>query len=407
MSTTGTSTAAGSGTAPGAEGTIGVPWRSPALIAILAATLVTPMDVPLISPALAEVQAVFGVSESRASLLITLYALPGILLGPFIGALADRVGRRFVLAGCLATFGIAGTGVAFTDSFSVALGLRLLQGFAAGTILSALAMTIVGDRYEGRQHDAVMGVATAMLSLGAAAYPAIGGLLAANAWNAPFLLYALALPIAGVVLVTLDDNEPSRDSDGRGYVREALRTIPLRRALTLYGVMFFAFLLLFGGMYTALPFYLADAFGYTPATVGFVTSAMLLMTGVVSTLNGRFTARASTAAILVAGFALYSIGLLGVAIASRLPLLVGGVLVFGAGSGLVTPTLFAGISALSPDHLRGGVMSFQTTIIGAGQAVGPALFAILGGAFGYQATIIGASGGAFLCTVLLPLVLQN
>jgi hypothetical protein len=41
----------------------GVPWRSPALIAILAATLMTPMDVPLVSPALPEVQAMFGVSN--------------------------------------------------------------------------------------------------------------------------------------------------------------------------------------------------------------------------------------------------------------------------------------------------------------------------------------------------------
>lgn len=128
------------------ETTIGVPWRSPALIAILAATLMTPMDVPLISPALPEVQAMFGVTESRAGLLITLYALPGILLGPVIGILADRIGRRYVLSSCLALFGLAGTAIAFTNDFSIALGLRVLQGIAAGSILSALAMSVVGDR---------------------------------------------------------------------------------------------------------------------------------------------------------------------------------------------------------------------------------------------------------------------
>ena len=139
-------------TANRTETAVGIPWRSPALVAILAATLVTPMDVPLVSPLLPEIQAVSGVSESHAGLLITLYAVPGIVLAPVIGALADRIGRRYVLSGCLVVFGLAGTAIAFTTEFRVALGLRLLQGFAAGSILSALTMTLVGDRYHGRQH---------------------------------------------------------------------------------------------------------------------------------------------------------------------------------------------------------------------------------------------------------------
>lgn len=387
-----------------ANSSIGVPWRSPALVAILAATLMTPMDVPLVSPALTEVQSVFGVSESRAGLLITAYALPGILLAPAIGALADRIGRRYVLSGCLAVFGVAGTAIAFTNDFTLALGLRVTQGFAAGSILSALAMTVVGDRYGGRQHDAVMGVTSAMLSLGTALYPVVGGFLAARAWNAPFLVYAFAVPVAGLVFVTVDEPDTRSSESTDGYLREALRTIPARRAVTLYGIMFLSFGLLFGGLYTALPFYLASEFGFVPQTVGLVTSAVLLVTGVVSTQNGRLSARTSTSNLLVTGFALYSVGFLGVALASGLPLLIGSLLVFGLGSGLVTPTLFAGISSLAPDRVRGGVMSLQTTTIGASQAVGPAVFTLLGGAVGYQATIFGASGGAALCTASLAVI---
>lgn len=236
-------------TEAGAESAVGIPWRSPALIAILAATLMTPMDVPLISPALPETRAVFGISESRAGLLVTLYALPGILLAPVVGALADRIGLRYVLSGCLGLFGLAGTAVAFTTEFGVALGLPVLQVVAAGSLLSALAMTAVGDRYDGRRHDAVMGITAAVLSLGTAAYPLLGGYLAEHAWNAPFLLYALALPVAGLVLFGLDDRGARLDSGGRGYLREALRTVPTRRALALYGIMFVSFALLFGGFY--------------------------------------------------------------------------------------------------------------------------------------------------------------
>ena len=386
------------------ERDVGVQWRSPILIAIFAATLMTPMDVPLISPVLPEIGAVFGVSASRAGLFITLYALPGILLAPFIGALADRIGRRFVLSGCLVVFGLAGTAIAFTTDFTVALGLRVIQGFAAGSILSALAMTVVGDRYDAGQHDSVMGVTSAMLSLGTAIYPVIGGYLASYAWNAPFLLYALTVPVAGLVFFTLDDSDSSSHANDRGYLRDALRKIPTSRAVALYGIMFASFTLLFGALYTILPFYLTEAFGFTATDVGLLTSVVLFVTGITSTQNGRFTMRVSTTTLLMSGFVLYAIGLLGMALANALPLLVGALLMFGVGGGLITPTLFAGVSALAPNHVRAGVMSLQTTTIGVSQVVGPALFTLVAGLIGHQGTLLGASGVVVIGTALFGIV---
>jgi len=116
----------------------------------------------------------------------------------------------------------------------------------------------------------------------------IGGYLATRAWNAPFLMYAFTLPVAGLVLLAFDDSETAPSSNDRGYIREALGLIPTRQALTLYGIMFVSFTLLFDGLYTALPFYLADAFGFTSTTVGLVTSTVLLVTAVVSTQNGNW-----------------------------------------------------------------------------------------------------------------------
>ncbi|WP_254832907.1 MFS transporter [Haloglomus salinum] len=393
-----------------ADGNAGISWRSPALLAILAATLLTPTDVPLISPALPRVQAAFGIPESSAGLLVTLYALPGIVLAPVVGALADRVGRREVLTGCLVLFGLTGTAVAFTDAFAVALGLRVLQGAAAGSLFAALAMTVVGDRYEGARHDAVMGVTSAALSLGTAVYPLVGGYLAERAWNAPFLVYALALPVAALVWVALDGGSAgasttreSASAEG-GYVREALRAVPTRRALALYGVMFVSFALLFGGLYTAVPFYLDAAFGLSPTAVGLVTSAVLLVTAVVSMGNGHLASRASRTELLAAGFACYAVSFLGVALAGTLPLLAGALLVFGAGNGLVTPTLFAGVSSLAPDRVRGGVMSLQTTTIGVSQAVGPLAFTLLAGAVGDRTAILGAAGVAAVALVALSIL---
>ncbi|WP_276274124.1 MFS transporter [Haloarcula litorea] len=399
MGTTGTSTSTTS--------TVGVPWRSPTLFAILAATLMTPLDVPLISPALPQIQSTFGVSAPQAGSFITAYAVPGILLGPVIGALADRYSRRYVLSGCLVVFGTAGTAIAFTNDFTLALGLRVLQGCAAGSILSALAMTVVGDRYEGPQHDSVMGVTSAMLSLGTAIYPVVGGFLAARAWNAPFLVYGLALPVAGIVFFALDGAASSASTTDRGYVREALAVIPTHRAVGLYGVMFLSFTLLFGGLYTVLPFYLSETFELSAAAVGAVTSTVLLVTGIVSTQNGKLTVRASVTTLLGTGFTCYALGLLGVAFAPSFAILVFSLCVFGVGSGLVTPTLFGSVSAIAPDHVRAGVMSLQTTTIGVSQVAGPVLFTFVAGAVGYRGSLLIASGAAVFGTAALGVVNLN
>jgi MFS family permease len=395
-------------------------WQPSVLVAVLAATLLTPMDVPMLGPVLPEIGTAFEIAPSRVGLLVTLYALPGIVVAPAVGALADRVGRRVVLTACLVVFGLAGSGIAFTGRFTVALGLRVVQGFAAGSLLAALAMTVVGDRYSGRRHDAVMGLTTAALSLGTAVYPLAGGLLSTLGWNVPFLLYALALPVAVLVWVALDDPGPPRGDDtnpsdgtrssdveapgGVGYVREAVRAVPTRRALALYGVVFVTFALVFGGLYTALPFYLSGSFAFRPTTIGLVTSTVLLVSAVVSTLNGRVAAGRSTTRLLTVGFALYATALLGVALAGGVWSLVGALLLFGAGSGLVTPTLFAALSGLAPDRARAGVMSLQTSTVGISQAVGPALFTVLGGAVGYQSTLLGASAGAAVFTAVLALL---
>jgi MFS family permease len=384
------------------ESTSGLPWRSWPFLALLAATLMTPMDVPLVSPALTEVQAVFGVSQSRAGLFLTVYAVPGILLAPVVGALADRVGRRVVLSACLALFGTAGTAIGFTNDFTVALSLRFVQGFAAGSLFAALAMTVVGDTYEGRRHDGVIGVLAATLSVATAVYPALGGYLASISWNAPFLLYAAPVVVAVVVFVALPD--PDRGG-GSLDVREAVRVVPAGRALRLYGVMFLSYVLLFGGLYTALPFHLADAFSYSPTQVGLLTSGVLSATALVSTQNGRLAARFGVRSLLVVGFGLFAVALFGVGLATDLSLLAGSLVVFGVGSGLVTPTLFATLSSTAPDRVRAGIMSLQTTTIGASQAVGPALFTLLGARVGYELTILGAGGGAALVAVVLATLL--
>lgn len=259
------------------------------------------MAVALISPALPAMQAALGINDAQAGLLITVYALPGIVLAPVAVMLADRVGRRAVLAVCLAGYGIFGSLIALTSEFTLILVLRFLQGCTAGSIIVTLAMTLVGDHFDGPARNAVMGATTAGLSFGVAVYPAIGGYLSTFGWNLPFALYALSAVVGRFVHLTMVEPDIDRESRTVSYPREVYRAVPTREAVALYGIILTKEVLLFGGVFTALPFFLNDAFALNSTEIGALTSVALLVTAVVASQNGRLAGRFSNRGLVATG----------------------------------------------------------------------------------------------------------
>jgi len=75
-------------------------------------------------------------------LLITAFTLPGIILVPIMGILADKFGRKKILVPSLMLFGIAGGSCFFFKNFSILLLLRFLQGIG-GIIYVILGMNTV------------------------------------------------------------------------------------------------------------------------------------------------------------------------------------------------------------------------------------------------------------------------
>ena len=64
------------------------PWRSPLVQVVLVSTLLAPLGVALISPALLIIRDTFALTNAQTSLLISTYFLMGIVLSPVIGILA-------------------------------------------------------------------------------------------------------------------------------------------------------------------------------------------------------------------------------------------------------------------------------------------------------------------------------
>lgn len=289
-----------------------IPWDSPTVRIVFVSTLLAPLGVPLVSPTLPVVRDTFGVSEVTASLLISAYFVAGIVLSPFIGALADRLGRRLVLAASLVVFGLAGGVIVVAPSFTTVLLVRIVQGTASAGIFVA-TVTIIGDTFEDAQRNAVLGINTAVLSVGAAIFPVVGGVLVAISWDAPYLLYLLAVPL-GVLAWRVLEAPDGGAADGTisldtGYARGVLAAVGTGSVLAMFLATFAAELLLFGAILTAVPFLLVGSYGLTPAVVGGVLLLSEGVSVVVSAANGRFARRATNATLVAVGFVCLAAGL--------------------------------------------------------------------------------------------------
>ena len=146
-----------------------------ALVASIMAINALAIDTML--PALPAVAAAFHIGNANHAQWVISYYLIGFAFGQLIyGPVSDRFGRRKILLGCLATYGVLCLTAGLATSFSGLLLTRCLQGLAcAGT--RVLSVAIVRDRYSGAPMARVMSLSFIVFLTVPILAPSIGQLI--------------------------------------------------------------------------------------------------------------------------------------------------------------------------------------------------------------------------------------
>lgn len=383
--------------------TDGVPWTDRRVQAVLASTALAPLGVRFISPALPTIRDAFAVTDAQASLLISAYFAVGIVCSPLVGLLVDRVGRKVVLVAGLLTFGVVGAAIGLAPTFEVVIALRVLQGIGVAAVFVS-TVTIIGDTYEGSQRSAILGVNVAALSAAAALYPVAGGALVGIAWNAPFVAYLAALPVAVFVTVGLPEPERPVRASRLGPLRSAVAAIAAPKTLLLFVATFLSEFLVFGVVYTALPFLLAPA--VSPVAIGVVLLLAEVVAVAAAASSGRLARRFPADRLVALGFGSYAVGFL-LAWLWPVPAVIAGAVMFvGAGLGLLLPNVDAALNERVSTAERAGAMSLRTSTTFLGRTTGPVAFVLLAvtAGMGYPFLLLVAGGlsvGAATVTLLV------
>lgn len=366
---------------------------------IFGITLSAVMGVSSIAPALPSISRSLDVSVEQIGLLITVFSLPGIFLTFFLGIIADRFGRKRILIPSLLLFGIAGTLCGFTTSFNQLLWLRFLQG-VGGSALGTLNITLIGDLYSGNRRATAMGYNGSVLSIGTAAYPAIGGALATIGWFYPFFLSALAIPVGIYAAIYLKTNPSENEVTISVYLKRILSSLQSKQVVGLLLANFCTFFILYGGYITYFPILLDQEFNKSSFIIGLLLSASSLITAVVSSQLGKLTLRFTGRRLIITASILYFTIFLMIPSVDSIWAMFIPIILFGVAQGLNIPSILNLLTSEVPSDFRAAFLSVNWMVIRTGQTIAPYFLGLIYVATGIYGTFYFTAGIAFLFIII-------
>lgn len=366
--------------------------RPPRLL-IFGITITGILNNTLIGPSLPDIVADFGRSDSSAGFIVAAGSLPGVVVAPAIGLAADRYGRRNVLTPCLLAFSVFGLCAAAAPTFEFLVAARLLQGFGTAGLIN-LAVVLISDHWDGVERTALIGRNAAVLTLGLAVAPPIGGVIADVAdWRVALTLYAVGLPAAAAVWRLLPEDRPTETVTMGEQLRGARGALRNPVVLATLGSGVLVFIMIFGGFLTAFPLHLEQEFGLGAGARGALIAVPALSACVVAFNLGRIRARLPVRRLLVIAGCTYVIAFGGIAASGVLPGIVLAGMIYGIGEGVFIPSLQDAVAEAAPADQRGAVFAVWVGAARLGQTLGPLL---VGGVL----TLTSTTGVFVLATVL-------
>jgi EmrB/QacA subfamily drug resistance transporter len=171
-------------------------WRWAALSILCVTLLLVSLDLTILSVALPSIVRDLHATSSQLQWIIDAYAVAfaGLLLS--LGALGDRVGRKWVFLAGLFVFAAGSAFSAWSGSVGWLTAGRVVMGAGAAALmpctLSILTNVFSTDRDRGR----AIGIWSATAGLGVAIGPILGGFLLVHYWWGSVFL--INVPIAAV-----------------------------------------------------------------------------------------------------------------------------------------------------------------------------------------------------------------
>ncbi len=323
-------------------------------------------------PALPSYNEQFGAEEFALTMLYIAFGLSRAIVSPFWGQLSDRIGRKPVMIGSLAT--IAGSIIWINSTtWWMLMGSRLVDGLLSAQAVVAAAM--ITDFVEPKNRTAMFGLIGAAVSLGLTLGPIWGGIVTESFSPAAvgygfLILQGLALC---VILFFLPETlQKSARSTVTFSFAETLAPLGIRSAQPFYLLTFMGSVI-FGTLTIAIPMRTLDLLNWSTLNVSYAFAAIGLVSAVVQggALRGllKITQEKS---LIYCGLILMIAGNLLPALFFNTPNIYLGIVITTIGGSLALPCI-KGLLSKTTESNAGTVMGYNQALQNLGRSVGPVL----------------------------------
>ncbi|AIQ63027.1 MFS transporter [Paenibacillus stellifer] len=317
------------------------------------------------------------------TLLTSVYAFCVFFAAPGLGALSDRYGRRPMLLICLLGSAIGYFVFGLGGALWVLFAGRIIEGIAGGVISTLFAY--FADITPGEQRTKYFGWMSAVVGVGSAIGPTVGGLLAKFGYSVP-MYAAAAVTLLNVIFGYFFMSE-SLDKNKRLKKITLVRLNPFTQLVnvlsvkTLKRLLISAFLLWIpnGSLQAVFSQFTLDTFNWAPALIGLMFSIMgvqdIISQGVImpqllkKLRDGQIAILGMVSEII--GYGLIALS----ALFSFYPLVIAGMFIFGFGDSIFGPSFNGMVSKSAESSEQGRIQGGSQSIQALARIIGP----ILGG----------------------------
>jgi len=267
-----------------------------------------------------------------------------------------------------------------------------------------LVVVLIGDSFSKEVETAAQGMKIFTDRIAELFLPPLAALLAAVAWQMPFLLYGLAIPLAIGVLRWLPEPKMNRHSQALPYLKEVLAIASQLRCLVIFSMSSLRFFLEYA-FFTYLPIFSLYSLGITVTKGSFLFTIYAAAAMVTASQMRSMVMRWERMTLVIVSFFMQGLCLLVIPVTRGFWGL--GVLLvfFGLANGVISPIQKSLLTQSAPGELRGGVVSADRVLQTVSKTVSPPIAGLILTLSNVEAVFI-ALGVITLIWVFGALVLQ-
>ncbi len=359
---------------------------------LVAAAFVIALGYGLVAPVLPVFARGFDVSIAAATMVVSAFALMRLAFAPATAPLLRRLGERPVYLSGLLIVAVSTFACAFAQSYWQLLVLRSVGGVGS-VMFTVSAMSLLIRISPPEIRGRVSGVYSSSFVLGNIIGPLVGGGLVGLGLRVPFVVYAVALVIATVVVwLALRHSAmtaPTLDEATGPGVREAWCD-GAYRAILLTAVVFGW---IFAMRVSLLPLYFTDVLGQTPAMAGFALAAYAAGDVLVMIPAGRSSDTVGRRPFLIGGMGILALATAALTFTDSVTVALLVTAAAGMGTGLVAPVIQASVADVLYGGRGGSALSTYQMAQDGGVIAGPVIAGVVADRFGF--------GPAFALTAVL------